>query len=236
MKEATVEIFGDVAAMADRLAAFLSETSGRRISLALSGGNTPRLIFDHLSQHHQTLSWNRMDFYWGDERMVPPDHAESNFFMAKEHLFDRIRPAAGQIHRILGENDPEEESERYAAEIMNHVHLEHGMPSFDLILLGLGDDGHIASIFPDRMNLLLDERICRHVRHPETGQKRITLTGPVINNARKVVFLVTGRKKSGIVSEILLNKEIAKKYPAFYIKPENGDLYWLLDHEASLDL
>jgi 6-phosphogluconolactonase len=239
MKEASVEVFGNVESMAGRLAEFLkeiTESSGQGINLVLSGGNTPRLILNHLARQHTNLSWKKVQFYWGDERMVPPDHPESNYRMAKESLLSWIRPADEQIHRIRGEYDPETEAERYSTEIRNHLKTENGFPVFDLILLGLGDDGHTASIFPDQMYLLQDDEICRRAVHPDTGQIRISLTGPVINNARAIIFLVTGRKKSKIVSEILQGKDKARYYPAFHIKPGNGKMYWLLDHEASLDL
>lgn len=231
-----IEVFGSVGKLADRLAEFFFQARTSRTTIALSGGNTPARIFDHLTLFHKNLPWEDMIFYWGDERMVPPDDTESNYLLAKNRLFDRIGIPESNIHRIRGENNAEEEAERYAREIYESLKIAYDIPCFDLVILGLGKDGHTASIFPNRLDLLQDRHICSVVEHPENRQIRITLTGRVINNARKVIFLVTGKNKSGIVSEILKNKDEAANYPAYHINPVHGNLYWLLDEEASSDL
>jgi len=233
MNTDNIEIFPDIPSMAHRLAEFLQPASARRFSLVLSGGNTPRKIYQELAKNQSSIPWRNIQLFWGDERCVPPDHRESNFNLAKRYLFDRIQPFEGQIYRIKGENPPDIEKERYTKEILQHVEQNDSFPVFDLILLGLGDDGHVASLFPDQMHLLSSEKICEVAIHPISGQKRITLTGPVINQAKNILLLVTGKKKSSILSKIILNKNNCSEYPACFIKPREGNLVWFLDRGAS---
>jgi len=203
-------------------------------NLVLSGGSTPKYIFNYLSANHKTtIEWNKINFFWGDERCVPPDNEESNYKMAYETLLSKVPVSKENIFRIKGEYKPDDEAKRYSDLITSKVNLKNGLPQFDLIILGLGEDGHTASIFPDQIQLINDEKICSIAVHPETKQKRITLTGSVINNARNVVFIVTGKNKSKVVDDILNHKQDSKKYPASFIKPLNGKLFWLLDKEAA---
>ncbi len=236
MIQKKIEIYPDVSAIGDRLAEFLYKSTEQRISFVLSGGDTPRKIFNHLGKNHASLPWHNIDFFWGDERCVPPDHPESNYLMAKMHLFDTILPGSSNIHRIHGEDKPETEIPRYRKEIFEFVQLENQKPVFDVMMLGVGEDGHTASIFPDQLHLLYSENICELAIHPQTGRKRITLTGPVIKMAKNILFIATGKNKSDIISRIILNKEGSENLPACLISPENGQLFWLLDREASSDL
>jgi len=132
----------------------------------------------------------------------------------------------------MGENEPWMEAERYSSEILENVPLRLGVPRFDIIYLGLGEDGHTASIFPGNLDLFDSSRICEVAVHPATGQKRITLTGTVINNAARVIFAVSGRNKAEIVAEILENPS-SGNYPASVVKPLSGRLTWHLDLEAA---
>jgi len=196
-------------------------------SIMLSGGNTPKMLFMQLAKlSSKVKSWEHVHFYWGDERCVPPDHPESNYGMAKEALLDHLQIPEKNIHRILGENDPENEALRYAEEISK-------TPSFDLIMLGMGDDGHTVSIFPNNLDLMNSPKLCEVAAHPKTGQKRITITSKVINAAKTVTFLVTGKNKAGIIAEIFSKTGSYLTYPASYIHPEKGELKWLLDEEAA---
>ncbi|MDA0196399.1 MAG: 6-phosphogluconolactonase, partial [Bacteroidetes bacterium] len=215
---------------------FAREADGRdQFNVALSGGQTPKLFFEILcSDFKEVINWENVQFFWGDERCVPPDHSESNFGSAKDRLFKPIN-TNWNIHRIKGENDPEEEAIRYSNEIVEYVPIVNGLPRFDFIILGLGEDGHTASIFPDQMRLLTSDLICAVASHPESGQKRITLTGKVINNASIVAFLTPGKGKAERISEILNEREISRQYPGAAINPEEGQLYWYLD-EASARL
>ena len=202
-------------------------------SVALSGGSTPELLYSVLGEHYPKLEiWEFVHFFWGDERCVPPDDPESNYGMARHRLFEKIIILSSNIHRIKGENDPYREAQRYSEEISEYVRKKNDLPSFDLIILGLGEDGHTASIFPGNKDLFFSEKICEVALHPVTQQKRITLTGKVINNADFVAFLVTGNKKAEIVEKILKKNSLAINYPASYIDPVHGVVKWFIDKEA----
>jgi len=202
------------------------------IYIALSGGSTPALFFQKLasSPYRENIAWQNVHFFWGDERCVPPDHPESNYGMTKKHLLDHTSIPDENIHRIVGENDPETEVNRYVSEILQLLPVnQHGWPEFDWILLGLGDDGHTASIFPGADVLEERTNICAVAAHPETGQKRITLTLPAINHAKRISFLVTGENKAKIVAKVLSGNELL---PASSVQPNHGILEWHLDEQA----
>jgi len=202
-------------------------------TVALSGGNTPKLLFSLLGDHFaSSVKWNMTHFFWVDERCVPPDNPESNYGMTKQAFLEKIDIPDSNIHRIKGEDEPEKEAFRYPGEIKSFTRLKNGLPVFDLVLLGMGEEGHTASIFPGNEKLLNSDKICEVAIHPVTGQKRITLTGKVINNAVSIIFHVTGKNKAGIIKEILERKEPALRFPADHIVPVNGNLYWYLDKEA----
>jgi 6-phosphogluconolactonase len=201
--------------------------------IALSGGTTPKNIFEYIALYHQnTIHWNKVKFYWGDERCVPPTDSESNYKMANDSLLRKLHISADNIFRIKGENDPQHEEDRYNSEILKQITIKDDYPSFDLIMLGLGEDGHTASIFPNQKSLLNSDKIFAHAVHPGSGQTRITLTGRVINNASNVVFIATGKNKSKIVDTIINKKENYTDYPASFINPKEGELYWLLDIDS----
>jgi 6-phosphogluconolactonase len=199
------------------------------ISIALSGGSTPKALFDYWAKAKREFDyWKRIRLFWGDERCVPPDDEMSNFGMTKEHLLDKIPIPADNIFRIVGENDPGQEAIRYGELI------EKEASSFDLVLLGLGDDGHTVSIFPSSIKLWKSPQTCVVNRHPESGMQRITITGKVVNAASYVAFLATGRSKAAKVEEIILHrKEHLNSYPAAKVAPASGNLFWLLDAQAA---
>ena len=204
------------------------------VTLALSGGSTPKALFRlWAEQYRDSIDWTKVHFFWGDERCVPPDDEESNFKMASSLFLSKTAIPAEHIHRIRGEAEPEAEARRYAEDIARTVSSRNGMPSFDMILLGMGGDGHTASIFPHQMELLSAEALCGVATHPESAQRRITLTGKVLNNASEVAFLVTGAEKSQKVEEIVKGKEGSERYPAAHIEPKGGELHWFLDEAAA---
>lgn len=173
-------------------------------TIALSGGSTPALMFDlWASDYADQTPWERLRFYWVDERCVPPTDAESNYGMTHRHLLSRVPLAEEQVRRIWGENTPEEEAERYAALVRSELHAVEGMPIFDLVLLGAGDDGHTSSIFPDREDLLTTDSLYAVAEHPVTRQQRIALTGAPIIHAQNVIFLMTGAAKAPIYNDFL---------------------------------
>lgn len=230
----TSETLEDLAdAFTLQLIDWINETSGDAFHLVLSGGKTPMLLFSLLAGKYQNeVPWQKIHFWWGDERMVPTDDPESNFGVVDKLLFSKIELSKSQIHRVKGEANPTEEAKRYGIEIRSLVPINNNWPEFDLIMLGLGDDGHTASIFPNQMQLLNSEDITGIATHPVTGQQRITLTGKVLNNAKRVAFLVSGVSKAGIFDEIIHNTKNSSVYPASHIHPE-GELHWFIDEDLA---
>lgn len=219
---------------ADQLMSLIKNRSGESFHLAISGGKTPDLLFSILAEKYaDSILWQKVHFWWVDERMVAPDHPESNFRIAQKLLFSQISIPEENIHRIKGENIPEEEANSYSKQIQDKLTFQNSWPIFDLILLGMGDDGHTASIFPNQIELLESDQICAVASHPVSGQKRVTLTGRVINHARQVVFQVTGKTKADRISEIMHQTKEAGKLPASYISPISCNPDWYLDEEAA---
>ena len=234
-----IEIFPSPEELAERFAEELvgmindSNAKEKPFTIALSGGSTPKQLFSVLGDHFSdSISWEYVHFFWGDERCVPTDDPESNFRMTKKSLLDKIKIPLENIHRIMGEKDPDEEAARYSNEIVSFTREVKKLPAFDLIILGLGEDGHTASIFPGNSKLLNSDKVCEVAVNPVSFQKRITITGKVINNAKHIVFLVTGANKANVVSAII-GKKRAFDYPAAHIEPQSGVLNWYLDNAAA---
>lgn len=213
----------------------LNQKEGR-FSIALSGGSTPKVWFEYLAQiPKDDIDWGSVHVYWGDERCVPPDNEDSNYGMTKKHLLELIDIPEKNIHRIKGELKPEEASSQYEHELKANL-SEGNIPVFDLVILGMGDDGHTASIFPHEINLWDSDDFCVVATHPTSGQQRVSLTGKVINSARSVAFLVTGKSKAEKIHEILETNDAQSPYPASLVNPTEGILYWFLDSLAASQL
>jgi len=214
---------------------FLEEVAdaGKTANIAVSGGSTPLALFRMLADLTQSEEWSKVHIYWVDERCVPPEHPESNYGNALQTLIDPLELPGSQIHRILGEDDPEKEARRYAGLLNKNLPGAESFPIFDWIWLGLGSDGHTASIFPHQIELWNAEGNCVVATHPESGQKRISLSGGVINAARRVSFLATGKEKSAVIKHILMKEGNYMDYPAFYVNPATDYLEWYLDQEAA---
>jgi len=225
----------------DKLAEFVEGLMNRLIAeaadreyltIALSGGSTPKQIFRYIASHDTIKTqWGKVRFFWVDERCVPPEDDESNYKMTRLNLLENLAVPEGNIFRIHGENDPEKEAVRYSSIIAANVPVENNWPRFDIILLGLGEDGHTASIFPGNTALFQSAKICEVATNPKSGQQRITLTGPVINNASQVIFMVTGSGKASIAAMILQDSNTGLS--ASFVKPSHGKLKWLLDADAA---
>lgn len=224
-----------VAAFVCEVQRFLGEVSaaGKAVHIALSGGSTPLAIFRKLAEETRRDEWSGVHLYWGDERCVPPEHPESNYGTAFQAMLEVLGLNGDQVHRILGEKDPENEAERYGKVLMDQLPVVDGVPVFDWVWLGLGSDGHTASIFPDQISLWKSEEPCVVATHPETGQSRISVTGSVINAAKRVTFIATGAEKAPVVQEILMKEGNYMDYPAFYVNPGSDYLEWYLDMEAT---
>lgn len=235
-----IRIFPTQESLAESLAADICELINNQdvndeyFTIALSGGKTPDLLFSIFGKKYNERNlWENIRFFWVDERCVPPDDEESNFRKAFDLFISKSVIDPLNIYRIRGESDPEMEAKRYSTVISEFTTSRRGLPSFNLVLLGLGEDGHTASIFPGNETLFESDRICDMAVHPVTGQKRITLTGPVINNADNVFFLAAGLNKAGMVKKILKGNESETKYPASYVNPVEGKLIWYLDSDAA---
>jgi 6-phosphogluconolactonase len=232
-----IKVYKDKQEVAQEFSKFLADriASNKNYSVALSGGSTPKIVFDYLAEHHKDLQWSNVHFYWGDERCVPSTDNESNYKMTVDHLLSKISIPAENIHRVLGENDPQGEAERYDQLLVDNLNSVDGTPQFDLVILGMGSDGHTASIFPHEIELWDSENNCVVAIHPDSGQRRVSLTGKVINNAKEVAFLVTGEDKKEKVTEIFSKSESSKSYPASLVAPTSDQLFWFLDEAANRD-
>ncbi len=230
-----INVFDGIHDIASGLCQFLlNEPIKKSYSVALPGGNTPKVVFESIATNNKiSMPWNKFHFFWGDERCVGPDHPDSNYLMAYNSLLKPLNIKKLSIHRVIGENDPDYEADRYTVEILKNVASRDGYALFNLIILGMGDDGHTASIFPGQDSIISSTKVCETSVHPVTGQKRITLTMGTINNAQNIFFLVTGNKKAKMVSDIINKKGEWQKYPASKVKPLDGKLCWLLDREAA---
>lgn len=238
-KKASVHVFNDMAEIARGFFDLIAEemiatmTSGQNYHLCLSGGSTPLKMFEHLRVLPlNKMKWDHFHVYWGDERCVPPVHPESNYGNARKAIIDFMHIPESNIHRIIGENDPVKESLRYEKELTEYLPTFSGIPCFDLVILGLGEDGHTASIFPGQEDLLISDHLVKPSINPNNEQNRITLTPKIINNSKNIIFLVTGASKASIIEEIITEQGNYKNYPASIIRPANGYLLWYLDAEA----
>lgn len=206
--------------------------------IALAGGATPRGLYRHLASEAELrlrLPWEQLQVFWGDERQVAPDHADSNYRMARDALLAQVPLPAANIHRIPAElPDADRAARRYEAAIRQAFALGTGaLPRFDLILLGLGADGHTASLFPGTAALAETQRLAVANRVNQLDAWRITLTLPVINCARTVVFLVSGADKAAALARVLEGTDEAATLPAARVRPRGGRVIWMVDAAAA---
>ncbi|MDO5055079.1 MAG: 6-phosphogluconolactonase [Pasteurella oralis] len=203
---------------------------GRPVHISLSGGSTPKLLFKTLAQapYNNEIQWQNLHFWWGDDRMVVPTDPESNYGEVQKLLFDHIQIPAQNIHRIRGEAPVETELKRFVQELSTVVPEQ----VFDWIILGMGTDGHTASLFPQQTNFD-DPNLAVIAQHPETGQLRISKTAKLIEQAKRVTYLVTGSSKAEILKEIQTTDAKDLPYPAAKIKAKNGVTEWYLDKDAA---
>jgi 6-phosphogluconolactonase len=243
-RDAEVRVLPDPAALT-RAAAdlFVAEARAaidarRHFSVALSGGSTPRSLYSLLvtdSSLRDAVAWDRVHLFWGDERHVPPGHAQSNYRMVREALIDHVDMPRENVHRIVGElTDAAEAARAYQIELQRFFDLQYNeWPVFDLVLLGLGTDAHTASLFPGSVALGEREALCIANWVEAAAAFRITLTAPVLNAARAVVFLVSGTDKAQAVASVLQGERDPLRFPAQLIQPQAGRLVWLLDRTAA---
>lgn len=232
-----IYIFDDIELLTQEVVAMMINSQKKspagKCNIAFSGGSTPKAIFEILKQNYsESIDWRNFSFYWVDERCVPKESPESNFGEAKRILFDHISTDLN-LYPIDGENNPEKEANRYSEIINNSIGSYNNIPQFDIIFLGIGTDGHTASIFPYEMHLYNSEYICEVGTHPDTGQKRITITGKVITNAKDIVFFATGKDKQEVLKEVLFDLGDYESYPSHRVKTDRADCKWFLDEAAA---
>jgi len=208
----------------------------RPTSVALSGGSTPRVLYELLANagepFRDQIAWDQTHFFFTDERHVPPDDPDSNYRMVNEAMFSRIPVPKQNIHRVPAENQVAgDAAKEYETDLRKFFGA--AIPAFDLILLGLGEDGHTASLFPHSPALNETQRLVVAPFVEKLNSYRITLTLPVLNNGKSVVFLVTGASKAEILNEIIKTKRNPDLYPAQAISPTNGAVSWLVDNAAA---
>lgn len=218
-----------------RLAADAVNIRGR-FSVALSGGGTPRRTYEILAQSpfREQVPWDRAHVFWGDERCVDPADPRSNARLAREALLDHVPLPRTQIHPFLCHPSPAAGARRY--EVLLQDFFGGAAPRLDLVFLGLGDDGHTASLFPDDPALEEQERWTAAVHAPGVDLHRVTFTPALINQAAVVAFLVAGAAKAGVLREVMQKPRDPRRLPAHLINPEDGELYWLVDREAAGEL
>lgn len=234
----------DAAALGRRAAQHLAEVTAQaasargRARIAISGGSTPRAAFELLADASQpfrgAMPWDRLDLYWVDERCVPPDHPDSNYRMTREAMLDHVPLAPERVHRIEGELEPEAAASRYESELRAGFRLEGAeIPRFDLIALGMGPDGHTASLFPhtEALHEISRLAVANHVQNKDAW--RVTLTWPVINQGASVFFLIAGADKAQILKEVMLGPRDPERLPSQLITPAGGILTLLLDKAAA---
>jgi 6-phosphogluconolactonase len=208
-----------------------------RFSIALSGGNTPRGVYERLAAADVRggLPWDEMHFFWGDERHVPPDHPESNYRMAWEAMLSRVPVPPRNIHRIPAEiPEPLEAASRYEGELSRFFDTPSGeQPRFDLVLLGIGEDGHTASLFPGTEALSVDDRSVAANWVKRLGSWRITLTLPAINRADRVLIMAAGKSKRRVLRTVLRGSKNRVLLPVQRVRPSSENLTWMVDSAAA---
>ncbi len=223
---------GDAADAAAAFVADLADEHGSaagRFTIALSGGSTPRLLYQALAcdPYAARMAWDHWRVFWSDERCLPPDHDESNYRMAREALLDHVCIPAQQIHRMRGEIEPEEAAAAYANVVLDTS------PSFDLILLGIGEDGHTASLFPGTEALRERRKLVVANWAPHLQAHRITFTLPLINMAKNIVFLATGESKAEVLRKVLEPAQEEDTFPAAMVRPAQGIIHWFVTRDAA---
>jgi 6-phosphogluconolactonase len=238
-------VYEDAAAFAHHAATYFAEQIRAAVEkrgvarIAVSGGNTPKPVFALLAgdDFRESVPWDRVQLYWVDERCVPPDAKDSNYGMTKAALLEKVPIAAQHVFRMEGELDPEVAAARYESTIRGQFRLEGAeLPAFDLVALGMGDDGHTASLFPHTAGLHELGRIVIANHVPQKDTWRITLTSPVINQAGNVIFLIQGADKATVLKRVLLGHYEPETLPSQLVQPANGKITILLDKAAAAEL
>jgi 6-phosphogluconolactonase len=210
--------------------------SSGRFTVALSGGETPQRLYQLLPEaaYSERVPWKSVHFFWGDERCVPPEHSESNYRMARELLLARIPVPEENVRRMAGEKQPQVAAAEYEQTLIDFFRLTPGeWPRFDLMLMGIGEDGHTASLFPENDALRNQEKLVLAPYVEKLKAHRLTLILPVINHAANIWFLVSGASKATVMTEIFKANSGTPRIPATLVKPVDGSMTWFITEDAA---
>ena len=246
MQKTSIRIFRDLEALSQAAAdAFnrLANTSiaqSGEFTVALTGGNTVERFYELLSfqPHANQVEWDKVRFFWGDERLVPPDHVESNYGQADRILLDRVGVKPENVFRIRGEWSSQDAVEDYDGKLKLLAESDHDWPRFDLVLLGMGSDGHIASIFPGEISNgeLRSPVVATTTDYQGRPGERVSLTPLVFNSAKNIFFLVAGEGKAAVLARVFDDQADSEKLPVLRIQPKDGDVTWFVDEAAASQL
>ncbi len=232
-----IAIYPDLDTISQHAAAYImhiareSIVTRGRFTIALSGGNTPGKLYGLLASepYNSQIDWQLVDIFWSDERCVPPDHPESNYFMAQEVLLSRISIPVAQVHRMPADQFNRDAASLTYTQEMQRAFSTNGIPDFDLLQLGMGPEGHTASLFPHQPSLYERERLVMPVTVPKPPPDRLTFTPPILNAARHVLFLATGADKADALRAVIEGPDNPDEYPAQIVRPPNGEVTWMVD-------
>ncbi len=234
----TVKILPDLNALVDESSEYIATKMKDAVAkngvcyIALAGGSTPEPVYEKLAK--ADLPWDKIHFFWGDERYVPPTHEDSNYKMSKEAWLDSIDIPESNIHITPTEgSDVQSDAQEYEQDILDTFGITEGIPTFDVVFMGMGDDGHTASLFPETYALSVVDRLVTVGNKQE--HQRITFTIPLINNADCVVFLVAGEGKQSALAQVFNDEDNSYQYPSKLIQPQ-GELVWFLDEAVAKQL
>ncbi len=239
-----IAIYPDVDTLSQQAAQYVVRTASEsiaargRFTIALSGGTTPRKLYTLLGSepYSSQIDWQQVHIFWGDERCVPPDNPDSNYYMAQEVLLSKIPIPALQVHRMPADQPGRDAaSQSYTAE-MQRAFGTQGIPVFDLIQLGMGPEGHTASLFPHQASLRETQRLVMPVSVPKPPPDRLTFTPPLLNAARNILFLVAGSDKAEALQAVLDGEYQPEEYPAQIVRPPDGEVVWMLDKAAAANI
>ena len=239
-----IAIYDDKHTLSQHAAEYIMRIANESIDLhghftiALTGGTTPGEVYSLIGSEpfRSQIDWQLVHIFWGDERCVPHNSPESNFYLAQEVLLDKIAIPKSQIHPMPADQlDREAASQTYSIEMQNTFDT-NGIPSFDLIHLGMGPEGHTASLFPHQVSLHEKHRLVMPVSVPKPPPDRLTFTPPLLNAARNVLFLVTGSEKADALHAVLEGEYQPDEYPAQIVRPTHGEVVWMLDKDAAKNL
>ena len=239
-----ISIYPDINTLSHEAAQFIVRLANEaivtrgRFTIALSGGSTPKLLYSLLGDepYRSQIDWTQVDIFWSDERCVPSDDTDSNYLLAQQVLLSKIPVPAGQVHRMPADQPDRDAASRAYSEEIQRTFGTNGIPNFDLIQLGMGPEGHTASLFPHQESLHEQQRLVMPVVVPKPPPPRLTFTPPLLNAARYILFLVAGADKADALQAVLEGEYQPDEYPAQIVRPDNGEVIWMLDNAAASKL